>query len=620
MSLTSKLAMRQLKNSPKRTIWAIVSIILSTAMLGAVSGFAASGIQLLFPDYSFLELMSAGGSGLLMLVAILGAIIAVATIVVITNVFRVSAGERMRQFGLLKSVGATKKQITATVMYEGLHLSVMGIPLGIIVSLGVNFTVLSIINHWLEPINSRTSDFAVYFPFVFFPLGLVLAAVGSFVIVLISAWLPARKAAIVPAINAITHTSDIKLNAKKLQIGSYNGMAGFFFGAEGHLAAKQLKRNRRNFRAVVISLTISIVILLASASFLTSITNQTNMRFFYVDADVAIIMFSSTSYIPESLTTTAQEITQQLQALPHSQIHTFGRIDYSLVTTSPDQEVSTIRILVLEPELYTSIVEQAGAAYGSNILINARREVDIFGVSRDTHPFGHFVGQNLEIYQRDPQFSQQIHIDGYITSRSNDLIYLAYDRMTLIVPNWEVIVYEWLVLTDYPEMFTSYANDNILLDIGPNRIAFASNVSAMMSETRVMRNLFSLFAYGFAGMLTLIGLTNVISTISANTRLRAREFAVLKSTGMTSQGIGKMLALESLLSSFRSLCLGIPLGLAAAYGVYLATQMGSVRFPFILPWEMLIVCVVGVFTITFTAMQFSASRLRGRNIIETIFL
>ena len=133
-----------------------------------------------------------------------------------------------------------------------------------------------------------------------------------------------------------------------------------------------------------------------------------------------------------------------------------------------------------------------------------------------------------------------------------------------------------------------------------------------------MANIARVFLYGFVGMLTLIGATNVISTISTNTRLRLREFAILASVGMTQGGIGKMLALESLLCSMRALIIGLPLGLLASYGVYHGTQMDRVRFAFILPWQAMIVCIAGVFVLTFVTTMFSASRLRGANIIEAV--
>jgi putative ABC transport system permease protein len=128
-----------------------------------------------------------------------------------------------------------------------------------------------------------------------------------------------------------------------------------------------------------------------------------------------------------------------------------------------------------------------------------------------------------------------------------------------------------------------------------------------------------MFIYGFVAMLTLIGLTNVISTISTNVRLRSREFAVLRSIGMTHGGLYRMLNLESILCSVKSLVIGLPIGVTASYLIY-HSIMASTDFPFEFPWIPIFQCIIAVFFITWIIMRYSASRLRGGNIVEAIRL
>jgi putative ABC transport system permease protein len=118
-------------------------------------------------------------------------------------------------------------------------------------------------------------------------------------------------------------------------------------------------------------------------------------------------------------------------------------------------------------------------------------------------------------------------------------------------------------------------------------------------------------------MLTLIAVTSVISTISTNVRSRAREFAVLESVGMTKTGVKKMLNLESILCSVRSLVFGLPLGLFGAYALYRAMGL-SVELTFRFPWLSVAECILGVFAVTWVTMRYSASRLKGGSIVETI--
>jgi putative ABC transport system permease protein len=125
------------------------------------------------------------------------------------------------------------------------------------------------------------------------------------------------------------------------------------------------------------------------------------------------------------------------------------------------------------------------------------------------------------------------------------------------------------------------------------------------------------FVYGFVGMLTLIALTNVISTISANVRARSGEFAVLESVGMTKRGLWRMLNLESILCSVRSLLFGVPLGIVGAYAAYRAMGLqAEVVFSF--PWLAVCECALGVFVITWVTMRYAANRLRGGSIVDAI--
>jgi len=134
---------------------------------------------------------------------------------------------------------------------------------------------------------------------------------------------------------------------------------------------------------------------------------------------------------------------------------------------------------------------------------------------------------------------------------------------------------------------------------------------------RNILQLVTFFLFAFVGALILIGLTNVISTISENVKNRSKEFAVLQSIGMTNDGISKMLNLETVFASVRSVLFGVPLGI---YGSYLIqVQMTNVVVSnFYIPWLWLIISIITVFIVTWITVRFASSKLKKQNIIETI--
>jgi len=632
INIPSILALQQLKAAKKRTVWTLLGIALSVAMLTAVNGFVSSVFAYMA---SYGRAIHFGERvGFLVIAGVLGTVIAAASVIVISNAFRVSAGERTRQFGILKSVGATRAHIRSIIMYEAVYLGAMAIPVGVAVGIAINFFVLGIINNMIATIAHTGSDFSL--PFVINIWALLGAMAASFAVVLVSAWLPAARAARHPAVAALFHSDDVKV--KKFRT---LGLSRLLFGVEGHLAAKQMKRVRRNYRATVLSLTISIVLLLASASLRDNLLTQWNvMNYDGIDANVVFNSRRSAFDIPPDL---IAAVTARLEEFPDAIVRGYS---HTLFFAEVNGEREQIRVMAVSPEVYAEVISAAGVPHGSNVVINVRNDTDVLGITRQTHPFEQLVGQNLYLeaatsfgssvqYREANPLVMPIH--GQVQHVPEDILFTAFIELSIIVPEFPIGSYYWFVTTDHANDFVVFAteirdeyfhspagfafepDEHLHGRYGlPNMSSWIGSLDARAQEMRTLTNVITLLLYGFAAMLALIALTNVISTISTNTRLRAREFAILKSVGMTQSGLGRMLALESLISSTRALLFGLPLGMLAAWGVYIGTQMDRVRFGFIIPWQMIIVCVVGVFVVTFVTTRFSVARLRKESVVETI--
>ena len=87
------------------------------------------------------------------------------------------------------------------------------------------------------------------------------------------------------------------------------------------------------------------------------------------------------------------------------------------------------------------------------------------------------------------------------------------------------------------------------------------NVSKDMKSMQSMFLLISIFLYGFIIVIALIGITSIFNTITTSMELRSKEFAMLKSVGMTKKEFNKMVRLESVFYGTKSLLIGIPIGI-----------------------------------------------------------
>ena len=126
-----------------------------------------------------------------------------------------------------------------------------------------------------------------------------------------------------------------------------------------------------------------------------------------------------------------------------------------------------------------------------------------------------------------------------------------------------------------------------------------------------------IFLYGFITVITLIGVTNIFNTITSNMELRQKEFAMLKSIGMTKKEFDRMINLETIFYSTKSLIYGIALGLIGTFVLYKAFSI-KIEKGIYIPINPIIISIIAVFILVFAIMRYSMSKINKQNIIETI--
>lgn len=213
-------------------------------------------------------------------------IITFGSISLIYNSFSISVSEQTRQFGILSSIGATKKQIRKSVMAEGTFLAIIGIPLGIIVGLtGIGITFFCLGDKFTEIVGVSDEISISLHPSW---ISIAIAVVMAYITIMVSAYIPAVRATKKPAIDAIRQSNDIKIKPKEVRVSK---LTAKLFGFEGMIAAKNFKRNKKKYRATVMSLFMSVVLFISASSLcaylsavIISVDNDPNYDFLvYLD-------------------------------------------------------------------------------------------------------------------------------------------------------------------------------------------------------------------------------------------------------------------------------------------------------------------------------------------------
>ncbi|HCC34465.1 MAG TPA: cell division protein FtsX, partial [Ruminococcaceae bacterium] len=583
-------------------------------------------------------------------VGILSLIIMAGSVSLIYNAFTISIGERSREYGMLSSVGSTPRQIRNSVFFEALVISAIGIPLGILAGVfGVGVTI-----QLIKPLMNDLFVGEMEFGLVVSPYGIIIAAALAVVTIFISAYIPARRAGKMTAIEAIRQAKDIKLKAKKVKT---SGIIRRIFGFEGELATKQLKRSRRRYRTTIISLCISIILFMTVTSFTGVLQRSSEIYYSEVNFDIQCQLPLKHEQ--------SQEFINDVLSLDGIEDYSIGRYIDSGISLAPDKltgkakevmgnyidnngdYLAFFRLVSLSPQGFEKYLDELGldaADYmdvqnPKGILINT---VQAFSSDQQKYVDYEFLSVgagepfdlNMEIDVSDAdtedRLSQRVTVGALTDKLPLGLTHAAdYIGGVNLVVSDEVMDELREKLSPDAEFgtvavcLTSEDSKTLAGEIDRLRDNYSipdimvTDIESILQAQQNLVLLISVFTYGFIALITLIGITNVFNTISTNISLRRKEFAMLKSVGMTPGGFSRMICLESIFYGVRALLFGLPLGLGFGYLVYMAVT-SAMDFPYSFPLYNLLICVAAVFLIVFSTMAYSFAKVKKENIIDAL--
>lgn len=557
-----------------------------------------------------------GDSSLNMMIAI--AIIVIAIIILtsvycIKNTFSISLTEKIKMYGMLSSIGATKKQIKKSVIQEGMILSLIGIPVGILVGILLVYILVIAVRGALSGILD-----IVVFKITLLPI--LISIILGIVTVYLSCLSAARKAKKITPLEAIKSSNDIKIKSQKIKSPK---IIKKIFGVGGVIAYKNLKRSKKKYRTTVISIAMSVFVFIASSTLINYAFEA--MGGYYKDYDYNI-KFSSTSSDGQELKqilndenfsnyTLLYKTNSILKITDMSKLSEFGKTVFIENDLYKNNEIP-IEIYGLNSEDFKEYLEKLGVDYDKNK--DKAVLLDYYSLYKD----GKTIKNRLLTYSPNDSISGNVEDKEFnvsiskITETVPDGLEGTYFYSAVIVLN----------VDEYGNNFNFVPNMLTTNSEEPDDLAKRSQkydnmyVTNIASEVRFydsVRLVVYIFAYGFIGIITLIGVTNIFNTLTSNIDLRQREFAMLKSIGMTKKEFNKMINLETLFYSLKALIFGIVLGLIASFAIYKAFAQ-SLDYGFKIPMQAMLISILFVFVIVFIIMKFAIGKINKQNIIDTI--
>lgn len=607
--------------------------------------------------------------------AVVALIIILTSVYCIKNSFNILITEKIRQYGMLASVGATRRQIKSSVKTEAAMLGVVGIPVGTMSGILASLILVKVVN----ALSAGWLNFALSFH-TSLP-ALILAVILSIVTIYFSATGSARRAAKVTPLEAIRNTKEIKIKSAKLKTPA---IIGRICGIGGVISYKNIKRNKKKYRTTVTSIVICSVTFIVISYFMSMAFSVVGMSYASVDYNIGINMSCKKDLDIEKLSELLSGIEGAEDYLVGAGYYfdvdkpeytkEYGEYCGQLYDDSEDVSQEFL-ITVLNDKSYDKYASDAGIKNADTgaILVNkgtfdvyneksskyVKEEMELYKYKAgDTIRCGYNVYEDAvdddNAVEGDTESSTEDN-SGYVDEETinngvrktvdvtiagvTDKVpigYKGYGNTTLLFMNQKGFESLWADgksnelkpghasysayvvaenADEYQDTFEKETEENPEY----SQISFyVSNMDKQMRDEKSLFTLFGVFAYGLIVVIALIGITNIINTLSTGMELRSREFATLRSIGMTDKQFAGMVRLESVFISVKALVIGVPLGILISYLLCVMMNRMDDAIIYEPPYKAIILCIVVVIMLIYAIMKLSMTKLRHNNIIETI--
>lgn len=599
--------------------------------------------------YSGVQMNSEITRALYGFMAIILLIIVFASVFMIYDSFAVSYQQRARYLGMLASVGATRVQKRSSVYFEGFILGCIGIPIGILCGIGgIAVTLRALSDSFMKTVMVATGDSVRLHAIVNWKI-LVGSVLISALTIFISAWIPAHRASKVTPIEALRQTNTVKVKkAKKLKTSRLRQK---LFGFEDVLAVKNYKRNAKRSRTVVFALAVSVILFLSTANFTGMLTNALDNEYDGMSFDVYECIFNTDGPLTASQ---VEQVNRKVSDVPgiesiricaDNQMMVDG-LDKQLTAEAKKANMDrSVNVLGVDSDTFATLAKEAGIdpsvcqddKIPTGILINRVQVATEKKQRLVLNPLqGSLVGQTLtgsmegydsegnELYAK-----YTAKVAAQMNKEASNLLG-SFMRPTLVVPMHSYLVHFPSVLAkgntvSYARYYiTAQDHDDVynrvsdVLDEVQNGISHTGYDAAAQAQTMQALNVVVMtFGYGFITLITLISVMNIINTISSGMEERRREFAMIKSVGMTPRSFKKSIYLENIRYGVMALVWGLPVSLGLDYLMYKILG-SSFDYGYTFRWYYYLAAALAVFAVIAIALLYAVDIIKKDNIIETL--
>ncbi len=518
---------------------------------------------------------------LLTLFVVILIIVAVSLILIIRGSFELSMNARIHQFGIFSSIGATPRQIRTCLLQETMVLSILPMLLGSILGILISYGLIKAVNFFAADVSGRHEAVFHYHPSIF-----AVTVFISFLTVIFSAWIPARKLSRMTPLEAIRNTGGLLLKKTK-----HSQILSKFFGINGELAGNALKAQKKHLRISTLSLLLSFLGFSIMICFTTLADISTRYTYFerYQNVWDIMITLKDTEISDFDLTNQLQDIwgiqdatvyqkakamTFLPEGLQSDELSSLGGLEPVAGTPKVDGQFQvSAPIVVLDDTSFLDFCSQIGIKPGLDGAIVLNQIWDSINSNfryKEYVPFVREDNQTTTLYKNNKTI--EIPILSY--TQEAPTLREEYDNYALVhfipLSMWNKNLGEVFeaesdsyirILSNGAANLTdlnSLEQEIVQLVSEQYEIESENRVQERMSNDSLIRGMVMIFG-AFCVLLAIIGIANVFSNTLGFLRQRKREFARYMSIGLTPQEMRKMFCIEAFVIAGKPLLITLPL-------------------------------------------------------------
>ena len=560
------------------------------------------------------------------IVIIMILIIAISSILIIRSSFYISISNKIKQYSILSSIGAKKRQIKKLAYKENFIISTIGIFIGIILSICVTYILILLVRNLIEKNSFLTAvEVAYEVPIWTIILGIIISYITMYF-------------ASISSINKLNSISPIlsmkRIDYDKIETKNIkqNSILKKVFGIGGVIAYKNIKRNSKRYNSLMITIVISLVMLISVVSFVkyTEKMNkdlneekQYNVLIGYKVKEDLNVKYNTFLDIVKDTRINKYSILRNVAVWTDLEkyVNSNNKENYNSNVVTLNSNKIVIPINSIGKEEYLRFIEKLGLSYeeckSQVIWCNNTALTGIIKGDKKIQLLNMDIGDEITFNDQNNKEDITLKIASI-----TDIYPMGLERMNS--------QYGYFIVSD--EFFDNHFNPYTLSYLTVNTdipFEFCNDINKnydeilardiLSEEERENNKTLIMYAigYGIIFIILIISITNIYNNISSSIILRKREFAILKSIGMTKKEFNNMLNLESLFYCIESIIISLILSLGINLGIrYFICRFDIV--PIIIPYKVIIISALLVFIFVNMVERIIAKKIQKENIIDDI--